>query len=59
MKRNILKNFWKSMINDELRKIIEPYYPTLQELMCKLAERTTKDSTFTIDTVAGKITFSL
>lgn len=47
------------MINDELRKIIEPYYPTLQELMCKLAERTTKDSTFIIETVAGKITFSL
>lgn len=47
------------MINDELRKIIEPYYSTLQELMCKLAERTTKGSTFTIETIAGKITFSL
>lgn len=47
------------MINDELRKIIEPYYPTLQELMCKLVERTTKGSSFTIETVAGKITFSL
>ena len=47
------------MINDKLRKIIEPYYPTLQELMCKLAERITKGNTLTIDTVAGKITFSL
>lgn len=47
------------MINDELRKIIEPYYPTLQELMCKLSERDTKGSSFTIETVVGKITFSL
>lgn len=47
------------MYSEEIKKIIEPYYPTLQELMCKLAERTTKDSSFTIETVAGKITFSL
>ena len=47
------------MINDGLRKIIKPYYLTLQELMCKMAERTTKDSAFTIETVAGKTTFSL
>lgn len=47
------------MISNELKKIIEPYYPTLQELMCKLAEKTTKGNTLTIDTVAGKITFSL
>ena len=47
------------MINDELRKIIDSYYPTLQELMCKLAEKTTKGNTLTIDTIAGKITFSL
>ena len=47
------------MISNELKKIIEPYYPTLQELMCKLAERTTKGSSFTIETVAGKITLSL
>lgn len=47
------------MINDELRKIIEPYYLTLQELMCKLAERTTKGNILTIETVAGKITPSL
>lgn len=47
------------MFNGELKKIIEPYYPTLQELMCKLTERTTKGSSFTIETVAGKITFSL
>lgn len=47
------------MYSEEIKKIIELYYHTLQELMCKLAERTTKDSTFTIETVAGKITFSL
>lgn len=47
------------MISNELKKIIEPYYPTLQELMCKLAERTTKGNTLTIDTIAGKIAFSL
>lgn len=47
------------MLNGELKKIIEPYYPTLQELMCKLAERTTKGNILNIDTVAGKITFSL
>lgn len=42
------------MINDELRKIIEPYYPTLQELMYKLAERTTKGNELTINTAVGK-----
>nr|DAP88767.1 MAG TPA: hypothetical protein [Crassvirales sp.] len=47
------------MISNELKKIIDSYYPTLQELMCKLAERITKGNTLTIDTVAGKITFSL
>lgn len=47
------------MLNGELKKIIEPYYPILQELMCKLAERTTKGNTLTIDIIAGKITFSL
>lgn len=47
------------MISNELKKTINIYYPTLQELMCKLAERTTKGSTFTIETIAGKITFSL
>lgn len=47
------------MISNELKKIIDSYCPTLQELMCKLAERTTKGDTFTIETIAGKITFSL
>lgn len=47
------------MINGELKKIIDTYYPTLQELTCRLTERTTKGSSFTIDTVAGKITLSL
>ena len=47
------------MYSEEIKKIIDFYYPTLQELMCKLAERTTKGNTLTIDTVAGKITFSL
>lgn len=47
------------MYSEEIKKIIDSYYHTLQELMCKLAERTTKGNTLTIDTVAGKITFSL
>ena len=47
------------MISNELKKIIDSYYPTLQELMCKLAERTIKGNTLTVDTAAGKITFSL
>lgn len=47
------------MYSEEIKKIIDSYYTTLQELMCKLAERTTKGSSFTIETVAGKITFSL
>ena len=47
------------MISNELKEIIDTYYPILQELTCRLAERTTKGSTFTIETVAGKITFSL
>lgn len=47
------------MISNELKKIIDSYYPTLQELMCKLAERITKGDILNIATVAGKITFSL
>lgn len=47
------------MYSEGIKKIIDFYYPTLQELMCKLSERTTKGNTLTIDTVAGKITFSL
>lgn len=47
------------MINGELKKIIDTYYPIVQELTCRLAERTTKGDTFTIKTIAGKITFSL
>lgn len=47
------------MISNELKKTINTYYLTLQELMWKLAERTTKGDTFTIETIAGKITFSL
>ena len=46
------------MISNELKKIIDSYYP-LQELMCKLAERIIKGNTLTVDTAAGKITFSL
>lgn len=47
------------MYSEEIKKIIDFYYPTLQVLMYKLAERTTKGDTLTIDIVAGKITFSL
>ena len=47
------------MYSEEIKKIIDSYYPTLQELMCELFKRTTEGSILTIETIAGKITFSL
>lgn len=47
------------MYSEEIKKIIDSYYPTLQELMCELSERTTEGSILTIETIAGKITFLL
>lgn len=47
------------MDKETLKSILDPYYPTLQEMMCKLREHTIGRDVFKVNTSAGTITIRL
>ena len=47
------------MDKETLKSILDPYYPTLTEMMCKLKECTIGNDIFQVSTPSGKITIRL
>jgi len=47
------------MDKETLKGILDPYYPTLQEMMCNLKEHTLGGDVIKVNTSAGTITIRL